>query len=98
MISDETKAVRIFYRKSDNAVVWTHELRGPVDYDRAEFPNTVDDDLAALPEKVISIEWASDSWTVINEIKLGGRKEDYICVEEKDKTKSQELLAALSGG
>ena len=42
-----TKALRIFYRKSDGQPVWTHELRGS-----GIFPTTPEQDLAQIPDKV----------------------------------------------
>lgn len=72
----ETKAVRIFYRKSDNQIVWHHELRGT-----GEFPTTIDNDLAEIPSKIPD-----------GIMPLGGIAEDYGCIEEQDSQKACDFL------
>ena len=40
------KAVRVFYRKADNSIVWYHALEGS-----GKFPNSIEDDLTKLPQQ-----------------------------------------------
>ncbi len=73
-----TKAVRVFYRKSDNQIVWQYELRGP-----GEFPITVKDSLIEIPNKMPD-----------GETQLGGEWQEYACIEELDSEKAVAFLAS----
>ena len=86
----DTKALRVFYRESDNQIVWTHELRGS-----GEFPTTLVDDLAEIPDKVISMELDAEE-NIVSQVKLGGRIEDYACIEEQDPQKATNALLSDS--
>jgi hypothetical protein len=79
----ETKAVRVFYRKANNQIVWYHELRGP-----GIFPTSVEEDLAEIPDKVTSVDLDAGG-NVKTEYKLGGIPEDYGCIEEQDAQKAK---------
>lgn len=83
-----TKAIRVFYRKSDGKIVWTHELRGI-----GEFPTTIEQDLAEILDKVTSREIAYDG-TIISETKLGGKVEDYACIEEQNPQRASDALTS----
>lgn len=72
------KALRVFYRKSDNKIVWTHELRGT-----GEFPTTVEIDLSQIPGTM------PDGKTP-----LRGVIDDYECIEELDSQKASAFLAS----
>ena len=75
----EIKAVRVFYRKLDSKIVWAHTLMEP-----GEFPTTIEQDLAELPNVVISQELDANL-NVISETKLGGSSKDYACIEVTEK-------------
>lgn len=64
----ETKALRVFYGKSDNKIVWTYELRGT-----GKFPTTISKDLAKIPGKMPD-----------GETSLGGKPQDYACIKVMD--------------
>ena len=87
MIEQGTKAVRIFTRKSDNQIVWTHELRGP-----GEFPISLSDDLKRLPGAVVHSELDAEGNMLAT--LLGGKATDYQGVEIKDAAKA---VVALDG-
>lgn len=74
----ETKAIRVFYRKADNEIVWYHELRGA-----GEFLTTIGEDLGEIPSKMPD-----------GETPLGGIPEDYACVEESDTQRTDKFLAS----
>lgn len=74
----ETKAVRAFYRKADNEIVWTHELKGT-----GEFPLLIEDNLSEIPNKMPD-----------GEMPLGGVPEDYACIEETDPQRASDFLAS----
>lgn len=78
----ETVAIRVFYRKSDNQIVWTHELRSPEGY-LGQFPTTVEQDLAEIPDKM------PDEITP-----LGGMPEDYACIPVEDTQVIEEFFAS----
>lgn len=74
----ETKALRVFYRKSDNQIIWTHELRGT-----GAFPTTIEADLAEIPYKMPD-----------GLVALGGNVDDYACIEEADTQRAINFLAS----
>lgn len=82
----ETKALRVFYRKSNNQIVWTHELRGT-----GKFPTTITQDLAEIPDKIISRELDADG-SVIGETRVGGVVQNYSCIEEQDSQRASNAL------
>lgn len=65
-------ALRVFYRKSDNQIVWYHETRSPGETP-AICPTTIEDDLVDIPGKKPD-----------GELPLGGNSSDNGCVEVKE--------------
>ena len=45
------RALRIFYQKSNNQIVWQHETRSP-EGKTAISPTTIEEDLANIPDKM----------------------------------------------
>lgn len=78
----ETKAVRVFYRKSDNQVIWTHELK-VLKGSSGKFPTTIKDDLNEIPLKM------PDGITP-----LGGVPDDYGCIEVTESTAAKGFLSS----
>ncbi len=76
----ETKSIRVFYRKSDGEVVWSHELRGT-----GKFPTSVASDLAGISGQM------PDGLTP-----LGGFPGDYACIEVDDTVVIEGFLASDS--
>jgi len=68
--------VRVFYRKSDNDIVWSCELRGG-----GIFPTTVETDLTDISNMM------PDGKTP-----LGGVPEDYACIVELDPERTEGFL------
>lgn len=66
------RALRVFYRKSDNQIVWYHETRSPEGIE-AICPSTIEEDLAGIPDKMPN-----------GETPLGGSKSDYGCIEVEE--------------
>jgi len=84
----ETKAVRIFYRKSDNQIVWTHTVVDFMGRTPAFFPTTIEEDLAKIPDKP---KLNSDG-SIIEGTRLGGVVEEYDYVQEDDSQRAQDAL------
>ena len=76
----EVKAVRVFYQKADNEIVWRHTLTGT-----GEFANTKEEDLAGIPDTMPN-----------GETPLGGVPEDYACIEVTDQTTISAFMASDS--
>lgn len=64
--------LRVFYRKSDNELVWYHETHSPEGV-KAVCPSTIEQDLADLPNKMPD-----------GENPLGGSSSDYGSIEVKE--------------
>ena len=64
-----SRKLRVFYRKSDKEIVWTHDLLD-VSGKEAVFKTTQEEGLADIPNKM------PDGKTP-----LGGSHDDYACVE-----------------
>lgn len=76
------KAVRVFYGRADNQIVWTHTLESPGGYSGI-FPTTIEQDLAEIPDK-----------TPDGETPLGRAIEDYACIEETDTERATAFLGS----
>ena len=89
----ETKAVRVFYRKSDNQIAWTPLTTDPKGRTPAPFAATVEKDLAGIPDKP---QLDANGSVILdandNPIRLGGVPEDYACVEELDNQRASDAL------
>lgn len=66
------QALRIFYRKSDERIVWSHETRSPEGV-KVVCPSTIEEDLSDIPSKIPD-----------GETPLGGMPSDYGCIEVKE--------------
>ncbi len=82
MIEEEvTKALRVFYRKSTNDILWTLTIEDFKQRDIVPFSNTIEEDLAKLPDTM------PDGITP-----LGGVPEDYDCVEIQETETVNKIL------
>jgi len=70
-MDNETKALRIFYRKGTNEIVWTHMVVDFMGRPNPVFPTTLAKDLKDLPNKKPDGEHL-----------LGGNSSDYESIEE----------------
>lgn len=78
-----TKTVRVFYRKLDNQIVWSSSLEGD-----GVFPITVEDELEKLPAIKIGTTLTFEG------VPLGGKPEDYSCIEVTDQPTISAFLAS----
>lgn len=79
-----TQALRVFFRKSDSQIVWTHQVTDFADRQPVPFPTTVEEDLAEIPYKI----------PVLDSPPLGGSAQDYACIEVQDTQKVEAYLAS----
>lgn len=86
----KTKAVRVFYRKSNNQIVWSHELRIPFEGYPGEFPTTMEQDLAEIPNKAIITGIDGEGEPILT--KLGGIPKDYAGIEETNSQRAKDFL------
>jgi len=87
-----TEAVRVFYRKSDGKVIdWTHQVIDSDNRVPPVFPNSIQDDLDKLPDQVLTLLTDIDG-KIIGDVKVGGVRADYACVEEFDEIKVKQIL------
>ena len=90
------KAIRVFYRKSDGKVIWSHQLVCPDGYD-GKFPTTIEQNIEELPDK----PQLDATGSVIldaneNPFKLGGVPDDYACIEVTDQLTISAFVASDS--
>ncbi len=88
-----TEAVRVFYRKSDGKQVWTHQVIDFADRIPPVFPNSIQNDLDKLPDQVLTL-LTDATGKIIGDVKVGGMREDYTCIEEFDEVKVKQILGS----
>lgn len=66
------RALRVFYNKSNNEIVWYHETRSPEGMP-AICPSTVEKDLVSMPDHKPD-----------GETPLGGNSSNYGCIEVRE--------------
>ena len=79
------KKLRVFYRKSDSQIVWNSSLEG-----KGVFPRAVGEELEMLPEIKIGATLTSEGTP------LGGKPEDYACIEVTDQSIISAFMASDS--
>ena len=79
------KKLRVFYRKSDSQIVWNSSLEG-----KGVFPRAVGEELEMLPEIKIGATLTSEGTP------LGGKPEDYSCIEVTDQPTISAFVASDS--
>jgi len=77
--------LRVFYRKSNSQIVWNSSLDGD-----GVFPRTVEEELEKLPDIMVGATLTSEG------APLGGKPEDYACIEVTDQPTISAFMASDS--
>lgn len=82
--------LRVFYRKSDSQTAWVSTLDGA-----GEFPRSIEEELESLPDTKIIDSFDLPTGQEVFHL-LGGKSDDYSCIEVNDQPTISAFMASDS--